>query len=305
MSCVRPGPAASVAGITTQNRNSLLGIVASLAIGALVILAGSDGSSEVGPLAVFAVCGVLSYVINWVAFVPSSIAQTEHYFDLTGSVTYLSLTAVAVVASDELDGRSVIVAVMVAVWALRLGTFLFRRVKRDGRDGRFDRIKVDPLRFFMTWTLQALWVLLTLACALAIITGRERQSIGWVAVVGILVWVTGFAIEVVADRQKSAFKQNPANDGRFITSGLWAWSRHPNYFGEITLWVGVAIMALPVLSGWRWAMLISPVFVVVLLTRGSGIPLLEARAEKRWGDDESFQAYTRDTPVLIPRPPRP
>ena len=124
---------------------------------------------------------------------------------------------------------------MVAVWALRLGSFLFRRVRRDGRDGRFDEIKVDPLRFFMTWTLQGLWVLLTVAAALAIITGLERRSIGWVAIVGIVVWVVGFAIEVVADRQKSAFKQDPANQGRFISTGLWSWSRHPNYFGEIVL----------------------------------------------------------------------
>ncbi len=291
--------------MTARSRTSLLGIVASLVVGALVILAGSDGSSEVGPIAVFALCGVLSYVINWLVFVPSNIAQTEHYFDLTGSVTYVALTSVAVVASEDLDARSVIVAIMVVVWALRLGSFLFRRVRRDGRDGRFDRIKVDPLQFFMTWTLQALWVLLTLACALAIITGVERRALGWVGIIGIVVWVIGFTIEVVADRQKSAFKQDPANAGGFITSGLWAWSRHPNYFGEITLWVGVAIMALPVLSGWRWAMLISPVFVVVLLTRISGIPMLESRARKRWGDDESFQIYTSNTPVLVPRPPRP
>ena len=252
----------------------------------------------------FAVCGLLAYVINWVVFVPSDRAKTEHYFDLTGSITYLTVTAVAVVLSDDLDARAIIVAVMVGVWALRLGSFLFRRVRRDGRDGRFDEIKIDPLRFFMTWTLQGLWVLLTLACALAIITGSERRSIGWVAIVGIVVWIAGFAIEVVADRQKSAFKKDPANEGRFITSGLWAWSRHPNYFGEITLWTGIAIMALPVLSGWRWVTLISPIFVILLLTRVSGIPMLEARAEKRWGDEEAFQSYTSNTPVLIPRPPR-
>jgi len=290
--------------VTAQNRNSLLGILASVVVGAVIIAAGSDGSQQVGSIAVFALCGVLSYVINWAAFVPSNIARTEHYFDLTGSVTYVALTTVAVVASDDLDARSVIVAAMVVVWAVRLGSFLFRRVRRDGRDGRFDRIKVDPLQFFMTWTLQALWVLLTLACALAIITGVERQPLGWVGVLGIGVWVVGFTIEVVADRQKSLFKQDPTNDGRFITTGLWAWSRHPNYFGEITLWVGVAIMALPVLSGWRWATLISPVFVVLLLTRVSGIPMLEARARKRWGDDEAFATYTESTPVLIPRPPR-
>jgi steroid 5-alpha reductase family enzyme len=290
--------------MTAQHRSSLVGILASVVVGALVIVAGSDGSSEVGSLAVFALCGGLSYVINWLVFVPSNAAQTEHYFDLTGSATYVTLTVVALVLSDDLDARAVIVAVMVIVWAARLGSFLFRRVRRDGRDGRFDRIKVDPLRFFMTWTIQGLWVLLTLACALAIITGEERQSIGWVAIVGILVWVVGFTIEVVADRQKSAFKRDPANRGRFITSGLWGWSRHPNYFGEIVLWTGIAIIAVPVLTGWRWVTLISPVFVVVLLTRVSGIPLLEARGKKRWGDEAAYQEYVRTTPVLIPRPPR-
>ena len=287
-----------------ETRRSLIGIVVSVAVGALVILAGSDGSSQVGSIAVFAVCGILAYVINWAVFIPSNIAKTEHYFDLTGSATYVTVVAVALLLSEDLDARAVIVGGMVFVWALRLGSFLFRRVRRDGRDGRFDEIKVDPLRFFMTWTLQGLWVLLTVACALAIITGIERESIGWVGIVGILVWVAGFAIEVIADRQKSVFKSDPANQGRFISSGLWAWSRHPNYFGEIVLWTGIAIIALPVLSGWRWVTLISPVFVTLLLTRVSGIPMLEKRAQKRWGDEEAFQTYTATTPVLVPRPPR-
>lgn len=290
--------------MTEEKRRSFVGIVASVVIGALVILAGSDGSSQVGSVAVFAVCGVLAYVINWVVFVPSNLAKTEHYFDLTGSATYLTVVVVALLLSDGLDARAGIAAAMVIVWALRLGTFLFRRVRRDGRDGRFDEIKVDPLRFFMTWTLQGLWVLLTVACALAIITGIERKSIGPLAVVGIVVWIAGFATEVVADRQKSAFKRDPANQGRFISTGIWAWSRHPNYFGEIVLWIGIAIMALPVLSGWRWVTLISPVFVILLLTRVSGIPMLEARADKRWGEEDQYRRYVERTPVLIPRPPR-
>ncbi|MDG2114251.1 MAG: DUF1295 domain-containing protein, partial [Actinomycetota bacterium] len=140
-----------------QTRTSVVGILGALLVGVLVALAGSDGGSRVGPVAVFAVCGVVAYVINWVAFMPSNIARSERYFDLTGSVTYLSVIAVALTGSDDLDARTIIVASMVAVWALRLGTFLFLRVRREGHDARFDHIKVDPLRFLMTWTVQALW----------------------------------------------------------------------------------------------------------------------------------------------------
>jgi steroid 5-alpha reductase family enzyme len=109
----------------------------------------------------------------------------------------------------------------------------------------------------------------------------------------------------VADRQKSAFRSDPANAGRFISSGLWAWSRHPNYFGEIVLWVGVALIALPVLSGWQHVTLVSPLFVYLLLTRISGIPPLERRAEEKWGDDPAYRAYVERTPVLWLRPQRP
>jgi len=287
-----------------DKRNSLVGIAAAVVIGILVILAGSQGSTEIGSLPVFAICGFLAYAINWAVFIPSNLAKTEHYFDLTGSATYITITVVALLASPDLDSRAVIVGVMVIVWALRLGSFLFRRVRRAGRDGRFDEIKVDPVRFLMTWTLQGLWVLLTLACALAVITSTEREPLGWIGIAGVVAWAAGFAVEVISDRQKSAFKANPDNEGMFISSGLWAWSRHPNYFGEIVLWTGVAIIALPVLSGWRWVMLISPVFVYLLLTKVSGIPMLEKRAEERWGTDERFRKYTESTPVLVPRPPR-
>ncbi|MGB8362380.1 MAG: DUF1295 domain-containing protein, partial [Acidimicrobiia bacterium] len=154
------------------------------------------------------------------------------------------------------------------------------------------------------WTIQGLWVLLTAAAALAIITTSVRRDLGWLAYTGIVVWVVGFAIEVVADRQKSLFKRDPGNEGRFIATGLWAWSRHPNYFGEITLWTGVALMAIPVLSGWQWVVLVSPLFVTLLLTRVSGIPMLEAKADERWGDEPEYREYKTTTPVLIPRPPR-
>jgi steroid 5-alpha reductase family enzyme len=146
-------------------------------------------------------------------------------------------------------------------------------------------------------------VFLTLSCALAAMTSVTRVPLGGSAALGTAVWLAGFAIEVVADRQKSRFRADPGNRDRFITTGLWAWSRHPNYFGEITSWVGIALIAWPALAGWQLATLISPVFVFVLLTRVSGIPLLESRAREKWGHDPDYRAYRARTPVLLPRPP--
>ena len=286
-----------------KNGQIIGAIIVAITIGAVVSWAGSDGGDRVGSVPLFALCGALAFAINWLAFVPSALAGTERYYDLTGGITYVTTTAVAVLLSRELDLRATLVAAMVMFWSLRLATFLFMRISRDGADSRFDDIKTRPLRFFMAWTLQGLWVLLTAAAALAVITGGARVPLGFVGIVGIAVWTLGIAIEIIADRQKSRFKRDPDNEGKFIDVGLWAWSRHPNYFGEIVLWTGVAIVALPVLHGWQWVTMISPVFVAFLLIKVSGIPLLEKKADERWGGQGDYEAYKRRTPVLIPKPP--
>ncbi|MEM8815466.1 MAG: DUF1295 domain-containing protein [Pseudomonadota bacterium] len=286
-----------------NNAQSFVAIVIAVVMGSIVAWAGSDGGALAWGVPVFALCGALAFGVNWLAYVPSAIAQTEHYYDLVGGITYISVTGVAVLLSSELDLRATLVAAMVMIWALRLSTFLFLRISNSGKDSRFDEIKTRPLRFLMAWTLQGLWVLLTAAAALAVVTGAAREPLGIVGIAGIAIWAAGFLIEIVADRQKSQFKNDPANSGKFIDVGLWAWSRHPNYFGEITLWTGMAIVALPVLQGWQWATLISPVFVTLLLTRVSGIPMLENKADERWGGQPDYEEYKRRTPVLVPRPP--
>jgi steroid 5-alpha reductase family enzyme len=286
-----------------KNGQIIIAVVVAIAIGAAVSWAGSDGGDRVGTVPLFALCGALAFAINWLAFVPSALAGTERYYDLTGGITYVTTTAVAVLLAGELDLRATLVAAMVMIWSLRLATFLFMRISRDGGDSRFDDIKTHPLRFFMAWTLQGLWVLLTAAAALAVITGGTRVPLGVVGIVGMAIWALGILIEVIADRQKSRFKSDPGNKGKFIDVGLWAWSRHPNYFGEIVLWTGVAIVALPVLHGWQWVTMISPVFVAFLLIKVSGIPLLEKKADERWGGQDDYEAYKRRTPVLIPKPP--
>jgi steroid 5-alpha reductase family enzyme len=282
---------------------ALVASAAAVLLGAGLAWAGSQGGASVGGVPVFALCVGLAFLIQWIAFVPAWITKTEGFYDLTGSLTYISVTSLAVLVSPALDGRSLLLLVLVVVWAGRLGTFLVRRIRRAGRDARFDEIKTSFPRFFMTWTLQGLWVSVTLAAALAAITATTNTSLDVIAVVGLVVWVVGFAFEALADAQKNRFRADPANEGRFITGGLWAWSRHPNYFGEIVLWIGVAVIALPALSGWQYVTLVSPVFVFLLITRVSGVPLLERKADRRWGGQPAYEAYKAHTPILVPRPP--
>jgi steroid 5-alpha reductase family enzyme len=284
-----------------KNLNALIIFIALILVGVLVALAGSQGGASAFGLPVFALAVALAYLIQWLVFIPAFALQTEKFFDLTGSLTYITVITLAFLFSPGTDARSGLLYARVFIWAVRLGTFLFRRIQKAGKDDRFDEIKPDFLRFLNVWTIQGLWVTFTMAAALVAITSATRKGLDLYAAIGFLVWLTGFAIEVTADAQKGAFSANPENKGRFISTGLWARSRHPNYFGEILLWVGVAIIALPVLQGWQWVALISPLFVTLLLTRVSGVPLLEAKADKKWGGQEDYEKYKKNTPVLIPR----
>lgn len=246
---------------------------------------------------------LLAFGLQWAAFVPSSLARTERFYDLTGALSYLTLLTVALLSAPQITARSALLAGLVAVWAVRLGTFLAWRVHRDGGDRRFDTLKHEAPRFFVAWTLQGLWVFLTPLPVWIALTD-PAVALGSAGVLGLLLWGAGFAIEVVADAQKTRFRSDPDNADRFLRTGLWAWSRHPNYFGEIVLWVGVFVLVSPQLDGLQWLALASPALVITLLVGVSGIPLLEARAEDRWGDDPDYRAYVDRTPVLVPRPPR-
>lgn len=285
----------------TTDRNALIAFPILILVGFLFALAGSQGGATVAGLPVFGLCIGLTFLIQWLVFLPSYWLQTEKFFDLTGSLTYISIVLIALAASAGLDGRSILLAALVILWALRLGSFLFTRIHKAGKDDRFDELKPSFFRFLNVWTIQALWVACTAAAALIAITSTTRKELDWFAILGALIWVLGFAIEVIADAQKSRFKEDSANKGKFIQTGLWSRSRHPNYFGEIVLWVGIAVIALPVLQGWQWVALISPVFVTLLLTRVSGVPLLEKKADQKWGGQAEYEAYKQRTPVLVPR----
>ena len=242
-----------------------------------------------------------AFGIQWLAFTPARLFKTERFYDLTGSITYIAVTLAAISAATAPSDAQWLIAIMIFLWAGRLGSFLFRRIHAAGGDQRFDHIKVSSSRFFVAWTLQGAWVVMTSCAALTAILSGEQTAVGAIYVIGAVMWLAGFAIEVIADQQKSRFRADPANAGRFINVGLWARSRHPNYFGEILLWAGIAVMAIPYLSGTQWVVMLSPLFVYVLLTRMSGIPTLVRRGEELWGDDPAYQTYVANTPRLLPR----
>ena len=262
--------------------------------------AGAQGGPNIYGYPGLMYIAAIGFFIHWLIFIPSYLLKTEKYYDITGTIAYLVMTGLAVFSSHELHLRSQVVAILIAVWALRLGLFLLVRVFQVGEDKRFHEVKTSFSRFLVWFSMSALWVFLTTANALTLILNNTSLIGDGYFFIGLIIWLIGFATEVTADEQKRRFRNNAENNGQFITTGLWSISRHPNYFGEIMVWIGMAVISFPVLSGWQYATLISPVFVTVLLTRVSGINLLEASSDQKWGHLESYKEYKQKTPVLIP-----
>ena len=262
--------------------------------------AGAQGGPNIYGYPGLMYIAAIGFFIHWLIFIPSYLLKTEKYYDITGTIAYLVMTGLAVFSSHELHLRSQVVAILIAVWALRLGLFLLVRVFQVGEDKRFHEVKTSFSRFLVWFSMSALWVFLTTANALTLILNNTSLIGDGYFFIGLIIWLIGFATEVTADEQKRRFRNNAENNGQFITTGLWSISRHPNYFGEIMVWIGMAVISFPVLSGWQYATLISPVFVTVLLTRVSGINLLEASSDKKWDHLESYKEYKQKTPVLIP-----
>lgn len=281
---------------------SLIGILIGVAIPFMVAL-GINSDSALNTFSVNSALFIflVAFVMQWIAFIPAFLLKTEKFYDLMGGLTFITIIWLAWSVKQEGILIDTLFAVFITIWAARLSLFLFSRVHKAGSDTRFDEIKRSAPRFLLTWTLQGTWVTLAAAPAIAVIMTNTRIDIPLLTYLGISIWIIGMLIEIVSDRQKSKFKANVANRNEFIRSGLWAKSRHPNYFGEWLLWVGISVMALPYLTGWQFASLISPVFIFVLLTRVSGVPMLEKKAEDRWGQREDYQQYKNDTPEFFPK----
>ena len=287
-----------------DNLKDLAAIVACILTAYFVANAATVEGAVLYGVPAILLCAGVSFIVHWVVAIPSLITSSEKYFDFTGMIATLLVIATAIFAllsvGQQISIRSTIVAIFVSIWTLRLGTFLYIRIVKSGEDKRFREIKKSLPKFLMTWTLSALWVFLTTVNAVTIIILNQQVTLDLFFMAGFAIWILGFTFEAVADKQKKSFSKILENKDKFITLGLWSISRHPNYFGEIVLWTGIAIMSLPLLSGWQFLTLVSPVFVYLLLTKISGLPFLEEKAEKKWGNDKGYLEYKNNTPILIP-----
>ena len=245
---------------------------------------------------------ILAFLIQWVAYIPAYLFQTEKFYDLTGSLTYLTVIWFVYFSSgqmNEFNTQSLLVTVLISLWAVRLGSFLFSRIHKDGEDKRFRTIKTSASQFFMTWTLQGMWVSICSMCAITAISSSDGIISNNLFYIGFVLFIIGFSIEIIADRQKTEFRSIEENKDKFITSGLWSKSQHPNYFGEILLWSAVAVMSFSSLSGTQYLTMISPIFTYILLVYISGVRMLDDMGNKKWGHLEEYRTYKKNTPMLF------
>ena len=292
--------------VTRGDDYRLTGIVLTTAvlIVGLVLGAVDTNSTSFRGLPSVAWCAIIIFGVQWMAWIPASIYQTESFYDLVGGMTYLAVVAFSLWAGSKSGGigyRELLISYLVVIWSVRLSGFLFLRIHKKGKDGRFDDLKTSPVRFLVPWTLQGLWIFLT-ANVVIVINSQSGTSppLGIWDALGLVIWIIGFVIEVLADSQKTNFNSNPENEGKWIDQGLWAQCRHPNYLGEIMLWTGVAVFGLACLEGLEFVSWTSPVFVYILLTKVSGIPILDRRALAKWEHDPEYQKYRDRVPVLFP-----
>ncbi|MGY8698985.1 MAG: DUF1295 domain-containing protein [Candidatus Poseidoniales archaeon] len=272
----------------------------------LMVSAVGNNSVVLNEYSVVLYCAAICIGIQWVAWIPASVGKTERFYDLTGGLTYLTVVGFSLWAGSQSEPpslRELIVSLLVVIWSLRLSFFLYLRIHRTGKDGRFDQLKTSPIRFLVPWTLQGLWVFLTMIVVIVINSQADSApALGIWDGIGLSIWILGFGIETIADNQKKAFNTEPNNQGKWIDSGLWSYSRHPNYLGEILLWTGIAFFGISCFTGLERVAWISPIFIYLLLTKVSGTPILDKRALEKWGNDPEYQKYRDNTPALIPRP---
>jgi steroid 5-alpha reductase family enzyme len=237
-----------------------------------------------------------------VFFVYAALKKTDKVTDLSYGLTFVIVSLFLYIQNIEYSSvYKVILLSLVIIWGLRLAIYLFARILKTGKDKRFDGVREDLKRFGSFWLLQAISIFVILLPTIYVLIGEDDISFNWVSFFGFVLSVLGIVIETFADSQKFIFKNNENNKSKWIETGLWKYSRHPNYLGEIFVWVGILIYCLPYLYGWGLLTVVSPIYITVLLVFVSGIPTLEMEYEKRYLGNKEYEEYKKKTGVLFPK----
>lgn len=268
----------------------------------------------VGLLKAFAIAVGLQVV----GFTLSTLLDTDKLFDFFGTGTFISLSIFSFYIGENSiysNQKKTVAIGLLLVWAIRLGLFLIARVFKAGKDKRFDEYKKKKLIYFGLWMGQAMWsfivgspIYITLMkpkinlqeAIEAVLFSNITIKIA--EIVGLALFAFGYIFEVISDQQKKNFRKIEENKTKFISSGLWSISRHPNYFGEIMLWLGINLYCgITFTNGYEFIFSVfSPMFIIYALNNKTGIPILEDYAKKKWGKQKDFQKYIKETPILIP-----
>lgn len=250
--------------------------------------------------ALFIALGI-SFLINAIFFMFASIKKTDTLTDLSYGLSFFFTSLGLALASHVHGALWLFPFIAVMLWATRLAIYLFVRILTIKVDHRFDGRREDPIKFARFWILQALS---TSVIMLPVILSASRTPpyISIAQIFGAALWLAGFWLESVADAQKFRFKKQ-RREG-FISTGVWSWSRHPNYFGEMLIWWGLWLYALPSLQGIENLAIFGPLYITVLLRFVSGVPLLEKSARGKYGANPEYQEYVARTSLLVPWPPK-
>ena len=254
--------------------------------------------------------------------------------DLSGALNFIVLAIVGLVLTATYFTRQIVLTSLVTIWGVRLGGFLLYRVLIRGKDNRFDEIRGNFWSFLGFWIFQMVWVF-TVSLPVSLTNAAKNDSkLNALDYVGWALWLIGFLIETIADFQKFAYIQDQSPDkAPFLSTGLWSWSRHPNYFGEILLWSGVFLSSCNAYRTeansmtYGYVAILSPVLTALLLLflsgmssnvilmfimildemilrfMSPGMPLAEEKSDKRYGDNDDYIRYKASTSPLFPMPP--
>ncbi|XP_077236067.1 uncharacterized protein LOC143877741 isoform X2 [Tasmannia lanceolata] len=250
-----------------------------------------------------ALTALITVGYQFVFFLITALLKFDKVTDFAGCTNFIIIAVLTLVLKGTWDFRQVVLTVLVVIWGLRLGLFLLMRILQWGEDHRFDEMRNNLGKLAVFWIFQAVWAW-TVSLPVTVVNASDRNpSVQPRDIIGWIMWSVGMSVEAIADQQKLLFKNSPANRGKWCNVGLWKFSRHPNYFGEILLWWGIFVASSPVLEGAEWLVIVGPLFLSLLLLFVSGIPLLEESADKRFGNDAEFRLYKITTSPLIPLPP--